>query len=81
MVRVVHSREAAISGVAMVRSGEVGLPWEGKRVGVSVFRRTRSAGVRASRISSPRAAARASLVCENHAGLWALKSPRKRESS
>ena len=71
----------AISGVDIERSGEVGLPWEGRRVGVSVLRRTRSAGVSASRISSPRAAAPELVVSENQAGLWALKSPRKRVSS
>ena len=80
-MRVVNRKSVAISGVEMERSGEVGLPWVGRRVGVSVFRRTRPAGIRALVISSPRAAARESLVCENHAGLWALKSPRMRESS
>ena len=80
-MRVVHSRSVAISGVDMERSGDVGFPWEGSRVGESVLRMTRFAGSRALTISSPRVAARASLVCENHAGLWALKSPRMRVSS
>ena len=75
-----HSRSAAIDGVAMDRSGEVGLPWEGSRVGESKFRRTRSVAISESSIKSPRAAARESLVCEYHAGLWALKSPRMRLS-
>ena len=48
---------------------------------MSLLSRTRSEGIRASRTSSPRAAARVSLVCEYHAGLWALKSPRTRLSS
>ena len=78
---MVQVRSRAISGVAMEMSGEVGDPWVGRRVGESVFKMTRLDGVRALEISSPRAAARASLVLEYHAGLWALKSPRMRESS
>ena len=81
MVTVVHSKSVAISGVDMDRSGEVAFPLEGRRVGVSRLRRTRLAGVRESRISSPRAAAPELVVSENQAGLWALKSPRKRVSS
>ena len=77
-MRVVHVKSRAMSGVAIDRSGEVGFPWVGRRVGVSELRRTRLEGMRALEISSPRAAARASLVCEYHAGLWALKSPRMR---
>ena len=81
VVSVVHSKSVAISGVVMERSGEVAAPCEGSLVGVSELRMTRPAGISESRISSPRAAARVSLVCENHAGLWALKSPRMRVSS
>ena len=50
VVWVLHSRSVAIWGVAMERSGEVGLPWEGSRVGVSEFSRTRSEEVRQSSI-------------------------------
>ena len=81
VVAVVQLKSMAISGVAMVRSGEEGVPWEGSRVGLSVLRITRSELLMVSRMSSPRASARLSLVCENHAGLWALKSPRMRVSS
>ena len=81
VVRVVHSKSVAISGVVIERSGEVGFPCLGSLVGVLVLRRTRSEGISALRISSPRASARASLVCEYHAGLWALKSPRMIVSS
>ena len=81
VVRVLHSRSVAIAGVDMERSGEEGLPEEGSRVGESELRRTRSDEVKESRMSRPRAAARESLVCEYHAGLWALKSPRMMLSS
>ena len=76
-----HSRSETISGVEMVRSGEVGLPFEGSLVGESELRRTRLEEERESRMFCPRAAARASLVCEYQAGLWALKSPKMIESS
>ena len=78
---MVHSRSVAIAGVDMDRSGEEGLPKEGSRVGESELSRTRSEEVKESRMSRPRAAARESLVCEYHAGLWALKSPKMRVSS
>ena len=81
VVRVVHSRSVAIAGVEMDKSGEEGLPEEGSRVGESELSRTRSEEVKESRMSRPRAAARESLVCEYHAGLWALKSPKMRVSS
>jgi len=80
VARVVHSRSDTIVLVAMERSGEVGCPEEGSRVGESPLRRTREAAVRASKMSHPRVAARESLVCEYHAGLWALKSPKMRVS-
>ena len=48
---------------------------------MSVFRVIKLEGVRRLLMRSPRASARLSLVCENHAGLWALKSPRMRVSS
>ena len=36
----------AMCGVAIVMSGEVGFPWEGRRVGVSVLRSVRSRSIR-----------------------------------
>ena len=81
MVSAYHYESIAIWGVAIVRSGEVGFPCEGILVGVSRLRRTRSLlSVRESMMLSPLAAALASLVCEYHAALWALKSPRMMES-
>ena len=69
VVRVDHSVSMAICGEAMERSGEVGLPWEGSRVGVSRLRSWRSLSIRESNKELPLSAARASLVWENHAGL------------
>jgi len=63
-----------------VRSGEVGCPKEGSLVGVSWLRRQRGLALMASATASPRAAAVRSPVRENQAGLWALKSPRIKES-
>ena len=57
------------------------MPCEGSLVGVSVLRVRRLEELRRSLIMCPRASARPSLVCEYHAGLWALKSPRMRVSS
>ena len=76
-----HSRSETISGVTIVRSGDEGLPEEGSLVGESELRRTKLEEMRESRMLCPRAAARASLVCENQAELWALKSPKMMESS
>ena len=45
-MKVNHSESMAMCGVAMVMSGEEGLPWEGRRVGVSVLRRARSRSMR-----------------------------------
>ena len=81
VVMVDHSRSGTISGVTIVRSGDEGLPKEGSLVGESELRRTRLKEMRESWMSCPRAAARVSLVCENQAGLWALKSPKIMESS
>ena len=69
VVMVDHSRSGTISGVAIVRSGDEGLPEEGSRVGVSELSRTKLEEVRESRILCPRAAARVSPVCENQAEL------------
>ena len=76
-----HSRSVTISGVTIVRSGDEGFPEEGSLVGESELSKTRLEAVSESRMICPRAAARESLVCENQAGLWALKSPRMMESS
>ena len=60
----------------MVRSGDEGLPCVGRRVGWSSLRRTIWLESMASTIvNHPLAAARSSCVAENHALLWALKSP------
>ena len=67
-MRVNHSESMAMWGVAMVMSGEEGLPWEGRRVGVSVLRRVRSRSMRVLCMWSPRSAARWSEVWEYHAG-------------
>ena len=56
-VRVVNSKSGAISGVAIARSGDVGVPCEGSRVDVSVLRVTRLEGVRRSRMRFPRTSA------------------------
>ena len=79
-MRVNHSESMAMCGVAMVMSGEEGLPWEGRRVGVSVLRRARSRSMRVLWMRSPRSAALWSEVWEYHDGWWALKSPRMIES-
>ena len=76
-----HSKSGTISGVTIVRSGDEGFPEAGSLVGESELSRTKLEEVRESRIFCPRAAARVSLVCENQAGLWALKSPKIMESS
>ena len=81
VVMVDHSRSVTISGVTIERSGDEGFPEEGSLVGESELSSTRLDAVRESRMVCPRAAARVSLVCENQAGLWALKSPRMRVSS
>ena len=81
VVIVDHSRSVTISGVTIERSGDEGFPEEGSLVGESELSSTRLDAVRESRMVCPRAAARVSLVCENQAGLWALKSPRMMESS
>ena len=75
MVSVYHSESIAMCGVAMERSGEEEL------VGVSVLSKDRSESVSKSNRWEPRAAPLVSLVNEYQAGLWALKSPRMRESS
>ena len=67
-MRVNHSESMAMWGVAMVMSGEEGLPWEGRRVGVSVLRRVRSRSMRVLCMWSPCSAARWSEVWEYHAG-------------
>ena len=59
----------------MVRSRDVGLPLGGRRVGRSSLRMTIWLLSLESAIELPRAAARSSIVVENHAKLWALKSP------
>ena len=41
VVKVFHSKSVAIAEVAIERSGEEGLPWEGSLVGESVLRSTR----------------------------------------
>ena len=77
-MRVYHSESIAMCGVDKEMSGEeelVGL------VGVSVLSKVRSESVSKSSRWEPRAAPLASLVDEYQAGLWALKSPRMRESS
>ena len=81
VVRVVNWKSIAISDEAIARSGEEGVPCEGSLVGVSELRVIRLEELRRSLIWCPRASARPSLVCENHAGLWALKFPRMRVSS
>ena len=81
VVMVVKAKSGAISGVAIDRSGDEGVPNEGSLVWVLVLRVTKLEGMRRLLIRSPRASARLSLVCENHAELWALKSPRMRVSS
>ena len=45
VTRVDHSESIAMWGVEIVRSGDEGLPWEGRRVGVSVLSRVRSESV------------------------------------
>lgn len=62
------------------RSGEVGWPLEGSRVGESSLRRHRLLSLRASSKASPRFIAVWSRVMEFQAGLWALKSPTRIES-
>ena len=66
---------------AMVKSGDEVGPVLGTRVGESSFRRTSVLLFNVSRIDSPLAAALGAPVCENHAGLWALKSPMIKISS
>ena len=80
-MEVVHLKSMAMWGVAIVRSGEVGSPLGGSRVGESSLSKTRSQSVRDWEMMLPRASARLSLVAECQAGLWALKSPRIKESS
>ena len=58
VLRVVKSKSGAISGVAIARSGDEGVPCDGSLVGVSMFRVTRLEGLRRSRMRSPRASAR-----------------------
>ena len=65
----------------MVRSGEEFGPFLGTRVGQSSLRRPKELSLSDSKIESPLAAALESPVDENHAELWALKSPRIRMSS
>ena len=50
VVRVDHSKSMANSGVDMERSGEVGLPKLGRRVGESELRETRLVIPRRSRM-------------------------------
>ena len=57
------------------RSGDVGWPFGGRRVGESSLRRQRLLSLRASSRASPRFMADWSRVMEFQAGLWALKSP------
>ena len=76
MTRVDHSESIAMWGVEIVRSGDEGLPWEGRRLGVSVLSRVSSESVSVLCMWSPRSADRRSVVWEYHDGWWALKSPR-----
>ena len=76
-----HSESIAMCGVAMVRSGEEGLPVLGRRVGWSILRSTSSESMRASWMETPLFAAEESDVEEYQVGWWALKSPRMRVSS
>ena len=57
MVSVVKLKSVAISGVAIARSGEEGVPCEGIRVGVSVLRVTRLEESSRSLMRSPRTSA------------------------
>ena len=59
----------------IVRSGDEQGPVLGTRVGESSFNRARVLSFSVLRMDSPLAAARGAPVQENHAGLWALKSP------
>ena len=70
---VFHSTAVARWAEIRDRSGEVGTGrgW----VGVGWFRRKRSLLFMAAAMVSPRVAARSHCVAENHASLWALKSP------
>ena len=74
-VRGVQVESRARWLLTMVRSGDEGLPCVGRRVGWSSLRRTIWLESMASTIVNPLAAARSSCVAENHALLWALKSP------
>ena len=74
-MRGVQERSRARCGLTIVRSGEEGLPLDGRRVGESRFRRTRGLESIAESMEIPLAAARSSSVAENQAALWALKSP------
>ena len=58
MVSVVKMRSVDISGEAIERSGDEGVPCEGSLVGVSVLRVTRFDEVSRSLMMSPRTAAR-----------------------
>ena len=62
VVSVDHSEFIAMKGVAIVRLGEEGLPWDGRRVGELVLRRRSSESVSASWIMSLRYAAAVSEV-------------------
>ena len=62
VVMVRHSESMAMCGVAIVRSGEVGFPFVGSRVGESVLRSVRSESHSVEWMRSPRLAARKSEV-------------------
>ena len=81
MVIVPHSESIAICGEAIDRSGEVGAPCEGTRVGESPLSSARPASVMALLMSAPLSSARVEEELEYQERWWALKSPRKRESS
>ena len=58
MVSVANVKSVDISGEAIERSGEEGVPFEGSLVGVSVLSVTRLDEVRRSLMMSPRTSAR-----------------------
>ena len=75
-----HTAARARCALQKVRSGEEGAPRIGRRVDESVLSKHRELFAEACRISSPLATALSSTDGENHAWLWALKSPTTRVS-
>ena len=60
-----------------VMSGDVGFPFCGSRVGLSVLSSMRSLSLIASAIVLPRCRAQSQDVVEYHAGWWAFRSPQR----